>query len=366
MAVVPNTNVNLATNVRDVLNGAGASVGNEVKAYFSSSVIKAWWSKFKPTIYPNADFLDDDRRWQGYNGLCGFTRGSVVFNDTSALVTAYKNGAVFVYDCPQGTASEPMRLGDFRGYYTDAKPPILSFTISGQMAANNSASSSTFTILGNGDINPTYNLRMSDILSNEVTSLASYYFGVIIVNSSGAIKLTKKSSSTIGTAANFTKSVTVTMSELGLAGKYTAYPCFIDPTGKKFIACPISSIPFKIINSANEGQVGWVEGSGSVRLQAGAIYFAGQLIYAKSFGGNNVMVQPYVMQSNGTRVNIGSSITITLPTTSSDRGTYNFSTSSKNYANKSGDIYWLQVSYGNNYADKNYLNLGALLSPEPL
>ena len=366
MAIIPNTNVNLATNVRDVLNTAGASVGNDATAYFSSSVIKAWWSKYKPTKYANQPFLDDDRRWQGENGLCGFKSGSVKFNDTSALISAYRSGATFIYEAPSGTANAPMRLGDFRGYYTDAKSPIWSFTISGQIYANNASSSCSFTILGNGDINTTYNIRMSDLLSNETTTLAQYYFGVIITDNNGSVKLTKKGGTAIGTSSSFTTSVSVTKSELSGAGSYIAYPCFISPDSKTYIACPISSIPFKVLNSANEGQVGWADGSGSLSMAVnGAITFGGQLLYSKSYGGNTVLVQPYVMQSSGTRVNIGSSISITLPTTSSDRGTYNFSTSSRNYANKSGDVYWLEVAYGENYADKNYLNLGQL-SVEPL
>lgn len=231
MAIIPDSNVNLASNVRDVLNGAGGSVGNGLTSFFTAAAKINKWAKFKPTIYYNQPFLDDDRRWKGDNQLCGFTEGSVLFNDTQALVDAHKSGNTFVYVIPSGGTAEPMRLGDFRLYKTDAKSPIWSFEYTGQMATNSPSSSSTFRVLGNGDIDDNYNLKLSD-LSPSGNAISGWYFGIIITDSSNTVKNIVQSASGIGIAKNFEATVTVTASQF-IAGKYKAYPCFVNPANNK-------------------------------------------------------------------------------------------------------------------------------------
>lgn len=46
MAVVPNSNVNLATNIRDVLNAAGGSATNEVITFFNNRLVKTLLLKY--------------------------------------------------------------------------------------------------------------------------------------------------------------------------------------------------------------------------------------------------------------------------------------------------------------------------------
>ena len=58
MAVVPNSKVNLATNIRDVLNGAGGSVTNDVLTFFTESAKINKWAKYKP-VPLKANFAQD-------------------------------------------------------------------------------------------------------------------------------------------------------------------------------------------------------------------------------------------------------------------------------------------------------------------
>ena len=48
MAIVPNTDVNLAGNIRDVLNAAGGSVTNDVITFFQTRANINMWAKYKP------------------------------------------------------------------------------------------------------------------------------------------------------------------------------------------------------------------------------------------------------------------------------------------------------------------------------
>lgn len=351
MAVIPNTNVNLATNVRDVLNSAGGSVSNALTTFFSASAKLNKWAKYKPVIYYNQPFLDDDRRWKGDSGLCGFTSGSIVFNDSQSLVDAHKSGNTFVYDIPSGGTAEPMRLGDFRLYKTDAKNPIWSFDYTGQMATNNSSSSSTFTLLGNGDIDETYNLKISD-LAVSGTSLSSYYFGVIFTNTSGTVVLTSKASSVIGTSKSFNPSVTVTASQFN-AGKYMAYPCFIDSTGKKFVACPIGAISFEVVTSVDANMLGWMSGTG-VWSMTNRFNYKGQLGYTSNYEGTTVYI---ALQVNGVDVS-GENVTLVADSQSSD-GKRKYMTYTRSIIRSAGvdETYQLRVGYGTNMANNAYLNL---------
>lgn len=354
--IIPSSNVSMA-DIRDTLNNSGGAVGNSLGSFFTSSANINKWSKFKPTKYYGLDFATGNEsplQWQANNGLCGFTSGSIVFNDTSALVTAYKNGATFVYELPTGGSSYPFRLGDFRGYYPSAKAPIWSFEISGQIAANDSSSSSTFTILGNGDINTSYNLRMSDILPDSTTALSTYYFGIVIVNNSGSVVLTKKSSSTIGTSSNFTQSVVVTQKEVGLAGLYTAYPLFIDGSGKKYVACPIASVDFQIVTSVDADKAGWMAGSMTISI-VGKFTIGAQIGYSKSFGGAKVRITPVVAHADGSEENLAAYEEVTLPTTTSDTGHYDYSRTLTPQPIQVGDKFRLVMYYGSNFGNRDVI-----------
>lgn len=352
MAVIPSTNVNLATNICDVLNAAGGSVGSDgnVASFFTSEAKINKWAKFKPVICSNQPFLDDDRRWQGDTGLCGFASDSIVFGSAAELVSAYISGSTFVYEIPSGGTKEPMRLGDFRLYYTDAKAPILSFGYTGQMASNDSSSSSTFTILGNGDIDTAYNLRMSDILPDGATALAEYYFGIIIVNSSGSVVLTKSSGTGIGTSASFTQNITVKQTEVGSAGVYTAYPMFTNSGGNRFIACPIASITFQIVTSVDADKVGFVDQSGTYTIGS-KFTVAAQIAYSKSFGNTSVRITPVVTHSNGLTEELAAYESVTLPSITNDTGYYNYSRTLQMQSIQTGDVFKLVMYYGSNFGN---------------
>ena len=165
MAIIKNSDIVLSSDIGSVLNAAGGSVNiNQPATFFSADAKLNKWSKYKPVIHQDL-FIDGDGRWKGGDLKCGLTITNYTYGD---LAAAYLNDeGRWVYNIPNGTSSQPLRLGDFRGYSTDAKPFVTSSTAKGTMFKvnniNNSATSVTFTFAKNSD---NYSLKVEDFDSS--------------------------------------------------------------------------------------------------------------------------------------------------------------------------------------------------------
>lgn len=364
MAVIPDTNVNLATNIRDVLNAAGGSVGNNVTSFFKTEAKINKWARYKPTIYYGLDFPDgteEPKQWQAKDGLCGFDESSILFNSTSALVSAFSNDSVYTYLMPTGGTAAPLRLGDFRGYKTDAVSPIWSFDYTGQIYANDSSSSSTFTILGNSSIDADNNLQIKDILPDGVSSLSDFYFGVVIADKSGTVKQTIKAGSKLGPDAGFSSSVTLSQSQLGTTGNYLAYPCFIDAEGRQFVAAPTGLLEFEVLASADAEKLGWMAGTGKW-ASSDRFTYQGQLGYTSSWEGQNVFIS---LQVNNSDYGNGEEVTLSHDSVSDDGKVFYMTyTRSIRMAVSGEDSYRLRCGYGNEWLNNTYLQLDEVAPEE--
>ena len=69
MAIVPNTDVNLAGNIRDVLNAAGGSVTNDVITFFQTRANINMWAKYKPVRHTKKFDLTDGEFQDARYGL---------------------------------------------------------------------------------------------------------------------------------------------------------------------------------------------------------------------------------------------------------------------------------------------------------
>lgn len=133
MAVIPDTNINLATNIRDVLNAAGGSVNNNVGSFFSASAKINKYSKYKPVrhvelfrlndnLYKEANYgyrIPDPVNLSAYvNGVKGSSIPSQWAKPDDA---SYEIQHGWYYQLPTGGNSQPYRLSDFIGYNTDAR-----------------------------------------------------------------------------------------------------------------------------------------------------------------------------------------------------------------------------------------------------
>ena len=354
--ILPSTQLHGA-DIRDTINDFGGSADNAWLNFFQANDVNKW-SKWKPVKYAAAFTTgsEDPPFWKAYDGCCGFLMSSIVFSSLDALVTAYKNQATFVYDPP--TSPYPYRGGDWRNYNKNAVSPIWSHEVTGQLYASNGSSSITSTCLGNGDVNTAYNLVIGDLLPSGSVQLSNYYYGVIVVNSSGTICV-KTNANMIGSAAIFANnSVTLTYNEIGSLGKVTIYPAFFSmkqttasasmAAGTTLVACPAMangmSVGRPITPSASpwEGQIGWMSGSAYYTIVGAKTTFGGQIAYKISDGSNVTITVHRTL--NGTTTVLKTETVALQPNSTSDGIKYmNYSTI-LSMSHESGATYSLQLS----------------------
>lgn len=131
MAIIPNTDVNLAGNIRDVLNSAGGNVTNEVITFFQERARLNKWSRHKPTPYRqnfDLDFSYDVTRTAGLVWSMRMPKQPASDSYFNKFCFAILSGSYedknWTYVLPAGGEAEPLRLGDFRLYNTNAAQPF--------------------------------------------------------------------------------------------------------------------------------------------------------------------------------------------------------------------------------------------------
>lgn len=123
--ILPTENLKTA-DIRDTLNANGGNVSNVIYTFFTPSANINMWSKYKP-VPLTEDFPDfESNWWKGNSGNCGinitqYNSMDEVYNATTGTLNGWS------YTLPSGGSYEPFRLGDFRGYSTDAVPPFKAF-----------------------------------------------------------------------------------------------------------------------------------------------------------------------------------------------------------------------------------------------
>lgn len=159
--------INLKTeDIRDTLNANGGSVSNDCLMFFTDAANIRIWAKYKPFKYPkNFNVTDNERSsrnwglsnvpyWDNVNYMADYVRnGSPLAGNCD---TPY-----FAYIPPVGGTSEPLRLEDFRGYYTEAVQPYLPYNDSVMMADSTTAFSITVPV--NVQPSQQYNLTLADL-----------------------------------------------------------------------------------------------------------------------------------------------------------------------------------------------------------
>ena len=211
---IPSTQVKLV-DIRDTINAFGGSASDNLTSFFQENDMNMW-AKYKFTIVPDRDFIDDDKRWQGGDGMCGLDIPE--YTSPSQIRSALKNGeAAWGYNPPQGGVKQPMRLGDARLYIYKAVCPIGSMESSYFLRTNNTGYEfdiSVEVVVESSD----YNLTLNDI-SIRGKKLSQMYLGVYMVNSNEKYFF-GSTSSVIGSNSN----LTITLKgDSGTTGDYTAY-----------------------------------------------------------------------------------------------------------------------------------------------
>lgn len=220
MAVIPSTNVKPATNIRDVLNAAGGSVGSDATSFFTSEAKINPFSKHKPVILA-LDFCQDYDSsqpnyradwWIGTNRNCGLVPKQVSsYKDIPDAMDGDLNG--WSYELPTGGALAPFRLGDFRGYDTDAIPMLSGFTVASRVSNQFTSNHVTGACLLAPEGGTSLSFADFPVFKN-------YYLGMYLVQVSGSQYRYKTSEKTLGDGGS-----TVEISSYDLpTGNWIAYP----------------------------------------------------------------------------------------------------------------------------------------------
>lgn len=201
MAVIPNTNVNVQ-DIGQVLNSAGGSVNvNQPLTFFTASAKINIFSKKKPVVRKVNFCQDFDSTrpdylfewWKGTSGDCGIKFQSISNpNELPNVVDGGLNG--WQYELPQGGENAPLRLGDFCGYDSNAKPLVEGFSLSSSVVENKTSSNFTVGFITTPNETKTTSLTFSDLSA----SLSNFHPAVYITNGSTSyfISSDKKVSST--------------------------------------------------------------------------------------------------------------------------------------------------------------------------
>lgn len=213
--VIPETQVNLI-DLRDTINAFGGSASNYLPTFFQNNDMNMW-ARFKFTIVNGRPFVDDAKRWQGDDGMCGLNIPE--FSSPSAMRAALTGGSdKWSYRPPQGGETQPMRLGDARKYMYTAVCPI------GSMESNVILRSTTGGY--EFDINVEVVVQSSDLnltlndLSIRGVKFSQMYLGVYMLPKSGSGYYWGSSSTPIGTNGELTMTLKGTS---GTLGEFNAY-----------------------------------------------------------------------------------------------------------------------------------------------
>lgn len=171
------------------------------------------WAKYKPTVYPSP-FPDDWYKSKDGNYGLNITVDNRV-SSWSALVAEYSkanNGYSNIYKRPNGGATSPYRLGDFRGYNHKAKPEISDYLVASNYMEDSQISLSV-----------AYNAVTVDgdqVSYKDVEVYKGLYFGYVITDTSG------KTLKLIATASTTSSYEVRLAARTLLAGTYRLYPMF--------------------------------------------------------------------------------------------------------------------------------------------
>lgn len=184
MAIIPNSDIQIATEIGQVLNSAGGSVDvNQPLTFFTKAAKINIFSKKKPVVR-KVNFCQDfdstkpdyyPEWWKSTSGNCGIKFEHVPnINDLPNVIDGELNG--WEYELPQGGENAPFRLGDFCGYDSNAKPFVEGFSLSRYTVENKTGSSFTVDFITTPNESKPTSLTFADFGS----SLANYYPAVYL------------------------------------------------------------------------------------------------------------------------------------------------------------------------------------------
>ena len=123
--IIPESNV-LMSDIRDTLNANGSSCDNNLITFFDFHAVINHWSFRKPYLTDADMFKLTDAQIRKIN--CGLEPYQIAaYTNLPSVMDGGMNG--WTYTRPSGGQYSPYRLGDYVGYYPNARPMIQDFYV---------------------------------------------------------------------------------------------------------------------------------------------------------------------------------------------------------------------------------------------
>lgn len=227
--ILPQTNLK-AEDIRDTLNAKGGNTNNDIISFFSANAKIDKWSKEKPMSFSkNFDLTYSEKMSVnfGFTNIPVFSKIGNMFNfvlgstNSSDAPSCGFQSEYFKHQLPTGTSSSPYRVGDFRGYDSNAVPPIGSI---GQTNFGYSPTDKKVSIVFASTVSPT-SVTIAEMVGgtkfpNDGLTSDKLYLGCALVNNSQTYIVTQSQPLSSG----MNQSLTFDFTNFSVAGTYT---CFI-------------------------------------------------------------------------------------------------------------------------------------------
>lgn len=167
--VIPENDVKLS-DIRDTLNAHGSSCTNDAISFFDERAVINHWSFRKPYATDLDLFKLTDEQIRSDEVMCGFTPHQIAaYTNLPTEMDGDMNG--WVYNRPNGGENTPFRLGDYVGYYPEAKPMIRDLQVPAQISTQETTDVAITAVC---TIPNKYSVSLSDLGSLKYYKAAVY------------------------------------------------------------------------------------------------------------------------------------------------------------------------------------------------
>lgn len=172
MAIIPDTNLFIPSDIKNVLYKAGGDVTDDMRTFFQDRAKLNKCAKYKPVKYKKDTRLTETERSLANHGL---DVDAAYSKSISELFSLASNEAGWGYLPPVGGVNEPLRLSDFCKYNTNAQEMFLYYSLPSTISAIGTPVSTELRFL----YNPNAELKPSDFAwFDDMGGARSFHYAV--------------------------------------------------------------------------------------------------------------------------------------------------------------------------------------------
>lgn len=241
MAIIGEKDIVVFSQIGKILQEHGGNVDPYfIPSYFTKEANLAKFSRAKPVPFPSIfEITDADRRSVGH-GITIDTYVASSLENAKIIEAAHGD---WKYKLPDGSPSEPLRLSDFRNYYTDAVPPIQAVYPSSGWEINKTAQSFLTVKFDLDPDDSAYNLQAYDLIEGKFDLRECFFAGVLCDYNDNIIEYSESSDTIIDPYGNLSSDYVdfdiSGLNQMQPAYRYRIYLCMYYYDSGKFYYIPL-------------------------------------------------------------------------------------------------------------------------------